>query len=180
MPKIQESAKKYIQSVSLNESNFWEIIENNIFESPLFDSKIKSFIMEKATTILKSEKFLNMPETIVNTIIEMDKLNVNENELLLAVTRWGLKNVASPTSFTLKKFYKHIRFSTLTSNQFFSFLENYRNAIDAESSLRILQHLHCPSRHNLHEWCCPSKVSRMKDFQPKVQYGNRGYNYGNW
>lgn len=129
---------------------------------------MKSFIMENATKILKSEKFLNVPEKIVITMMEMDKLNVPEYELLLAVTKWGFKNAVSSTSKTLMKLYKHIRFSLLTIDDFFHFIETYKNAIDAESSLEILQHLHCPSSHpSLPTWCCTSNVSRMKEFQQK-------------
>lgn len=137
--------------------------------------------MENANKILKSKKFLNVPETIVNIMIRMDKLDVKENELLMAITRWACKNVAPPNYKSLRKFYEHIRFSTLTSNEFFHFLESFENAIDAESGLKILKHLHCPSRNPLPIWCCTSNVSRKREFQRQKPCENIRYdNYTIW
>lgn len=170
MPKIQENAKQHIESISLEEDDFWEMTESNTFEIPLFDRKIKLYIIENARKILKSDKFLNVPETIINTMMGMDTLNAQENELLIPVTDWGYKNLTPPNSKSLRKIYEHIRFSTLTRNEFFHFLESYHNAIDAESGLKILQHLHSPSRHTLPEWCCTSNVSRMDEFQKQNRW----------
>lgn len=181
IPKIQEAAKEYTSSVSLTDTTFWELIENNIFSSPIFLDKVNSYLMENKNNLIQSEKFLKVPESIVECVVQMDKLNVQEYQLLLAVSKWAYHNKSRITSKILAKYYKHIRFSTLLNNEFFQFIDSYPKAIDAESVVEILRHLHSPSRCSLPKWCSTSKVLRIKEFQNhqgKIRgYCGSGYNY---
>lgn len=160
VPKIQDTAKQYIKSISLTDDTFWDIIENNLFSNSHFLDKVKFYLMENTSKIITTEKFLSVPEDIVHILLQMDKLNVREYDLLIAVTKWGYKNIDHVNSKDLIKFYEHIRFSTISSDEFFQFVDSYPEAIDAQSSLKILQHLRNVSSHNLPTWCSTSKVSR--------------------
>lgn len=171
VPNIQDTAKHYIQSVSLTDDTFWDIIQNNLYSSPHFSDKVKSYMMENTKKIITSEKFLRVPEDIVHNLLEMEKLNVQEYDLLLAVTKWGYENIDQVNSKELIKFYEHIRFSTISSDELFQFVDSYPEAIDAQSSLRILQHLRNGSTHNLPAWCSTNKVSRYNvQKQPEPIY----------
>lgn len=187
VPNIHDTAKEYIQSVSLTDDTFWCIIQNNLFSSPHFRDKVNTYMMENTKKIVTSKEFLSVPEDVVHNLLQMDKLkdNVREYDLLLAVTKWGYENIDQVNSKDLIKFYKHIRFSTISSDELFQFIDSYPEAIDAQSSLRILQHLRNGSTHNLPTWCSTNKVSRYNVQKPEhinlALYGHRGgadYRYG--
>ena len=158
IPKIEDIAKAYVKSLSFTDDIVYDAIQNYFFSNSIFADKVNSYIMENAHRLVTSEKFLNVPETFVHHILQMDRLNIREYQLLLAVTKWAYRNIKKANSENLINFYKYIIFSSLGTSEFFQFIDLYPEAIDEKSSLKILQHIHNPSRHSLPNWSSINRV----------------------
>lgn len=164
VPKILEISKQHIVSVEINEDDFWDVIDSDVFSHPLFFDKVSAYLKENAEKIINCEKFFHAPESFLFELLGMDTLNVNEYDLLLSVTEWGYRNFKPANAEKLLKLYKHIRFSNLTFDEFFIFISIYPDAIEAKSSLEILQYLYTPYCRFLPEWCSSNKISRRHGF----------------
>lgn len=164
MPNILELCKQYIASIQINETDFWDVIDSDVFLHPLFFEKVHSYLKENAGKLIKSEKFLNAQENCILQLLEMDKVNIKEYDLLLSVTEWGYQNLKPVNAESLLKFYKHIRFTTITCDDYFRFIHRYPEAIEPKSSLKILQYLYAPYGRSLPDWCSTNPISRRHEF----------------
>lgn len=164
MPKILEISKQHILLIEINDDDFWDVIDSDVFSHPLFFDKVYAYLKENAERIINYEKFFHVQESFLLQLLEMDTLNVNEYDLLLSVTEWGYRNLKPANAESLVKLYKHIRFANLTFDEYFIFISIYPDAIEAKSSLEILQYLYTPYCRYLPVWCSPSKVPRRNEY----------------
>lgn len=160
VPNILEISQQHVVSIQINDGDFWDVIDSDVFSHPLFSGKVHAYLKENAERIIKSEKFLNAQESFILHLLEMDKLNVAEYDLMIAVTKWGYLNLKPTNAESMVKFYKHIRFTNITCDDYFRFIHSYPEVIESKSSLKILQYLYTPYGHSLPEWCSSNQHSR--------------------
>lgn len=165
MPNILELSKNHIASIQINDADFWDVIDSDVFSHPLFFDKVHAYLKENAGKLIKSENFLNAQEKFILQLLEMDKLNIKEYDLLISVTEWGYQNLKPVNAESLLKFYKHIRFITITCDDYFRFIHRYPDVIESKSSLKILQYLYTPYGRSLPDWCSTNPISRRQAFR---------------
>lgn len=165
MPNILEISKQQVALIQINDGDFWDVVDSEVFSHPIFFDKVYAYLKENAEKLIKSEKILNAQESFVLQLLEMDKLNVKEYDLLLFVTKWGYQNLKPTNAESLLKFYKHIRFTSITCDDYFRFIHRYPDVIESKSSLKILQYLYTPYGRSLPDWCSPNEQSRRLEFR---------------
>lgn len=60
----------------------------------------------------------------------------------------------------------------MCSKEYIAFIDKYPAAVDAESSLKILKHLHNKSIYKLPNWCSTNTTSRKEQYQRKFHMNN--------
>lgn len=171
VPDIRDIIQAYMVNLTENcrlpikitEDNIWEAIENNVFSCSLLQ-KMHDYLQENAKKLICSEKIFNAPERFVYEILQMDALNIDECDLLAAVTEWGYRNIDHANFGNLKKMYKHIRFGALQFHDFLQFKGCYPDAIDDKNTEDIKEYLYSTSVRNLPEWCSSNPVWRKNEF----------------
>lgn len=165
MPNILEISKQQVALIQINDGDFWDVVDSEVFSHPIFFDKVYAYLKKNAEKLITSEKILNAQESFVLQLLEMDKLNVKEYDLLLFVTKWGYQNLKPTNAESLLKFYKHIRFTSITCDDYFRFIHRYPDVIESKSSLKILQYLYTPYGCSLPDWCSPNEQSRRLEFR---------------
>lgn len=160
VPGIQTVVTQYISSATMDENAFWELIETDIFSCQILEQKLISFIQINISNLLDSEKLFDLPEDLLNIILQMNELNITEYKLLTSVTKWTYHYKPHANSDDLLIFFQHIRFSTLTIDEFLNFTSTYPCALDTQSSFDILKHLNDKATFHLPHWCEKSKCYR--------------------
>lgn len=141
----------------------WEAIENDVFSCSLLH-EMQNYLKENAKAIICDEKIFNAPKNFIYEILLMDDLNMDEYDLLTAVTEWGHRNMTTLNFEKFKKFYKHIRFGSIKFQDFLEFKECFPKVMDDEDFRHILEYLYSTSVRSLPEWCSSNHVWRKDEF----------------
>lgn len=141
----------------------WEAIENNVFSCSLL-LEMQDYLKENARTLICSDKIFHAPEKFVYEIVQMDDLNMEEYDLLFAVTEWGYRNLMPVNFEKFKILHKHIRFGAMKFDEFLHFRECFSKAMDDKNTQDIAEYLYSTSVRNLPEWCSSNHVLRKNEF----------------
>lgn len=181
VPDIRNIAEEYMETLpencrtptTLTTDIVWEAIESNVFSCPLLH-EMHDYFKENAKAIICAENIFNAPKNFIYEILLMDDLNVDEFDLLHAITEWSDRNMTPCNFEKFKKFYKHIRFGAVNFHDFLDLKKCFPKILDEEDFGHILEYLYSTSVRSLPEWCSSNHVWRKNEFnlrkRMKIEY----------
>lgn len=178
-----------LKSTPLTPDIFWTLLsQNNIVRQCLLNMHVLfQFGQIYTENIFEHEMFLSAPKNYVIEILKSNCLNMSEHSILISVAKWLQKNCRDPLSES-KELLKYIRFESLTTEDFHSFIKKYDKILSKKDTLDIFSYLSDKTSYKaLPDWCYTgclrgslyqelTKIGTMKIIQDgKVLKGSQSF-----